>query len=92
MKKKQLDFEKDVGADDIDLWEKLEKIVNSEVPQNNEEIDPRECWQCCPSDFPLKQSEQVSMFSRLPNGLTPYELMYGQIDEDDILQTYINMS
>ena len=36
--------------------------------------------------------ERVSIFTKLPNGLTPYELMYGKIDDDSILPTYMRMS
>jgi hypothetical protein len=31
---------------------------------------------------PIKRKEQVSIFKKLSNGLTPYEIMYGKQDND----------
>jgi hypothetical protein len=40
-------------------------------------------WECDISEVnPPKRVERVSMFKKLPNGLTPNEIMYGKQDND----------
>ena len=91
--RKELD-DKFLTSEQLGFREQLSKIVNNESSGEKVEItDSKEYWQCCPSDFPIKASEKVSMFTQLPNNnLTPYEMMNGQIDNDDILQIYMDMS
>jgi len=44
------------------------------------------------ADMPGTSLRKVSNMGKLPNGFTPYELMYGQVDNEDLLQIYIEMS
>ena len=42
---------------------------------------------------PLKNRDErrVSIFSKLPNGLTPYEIMYGKQDNDyDLMNKFLD--
>ncbi len=92
--RKDLD-EKFLTPNELGFREQLSKIVegNENSGEETEIIDSRECWQCDASEFPIKASERVSMFTQLPNNsLTPYEMMNGQIDDDNLLKIYIDMS
>jgi len=55
------------------------------------EIRDKEDWEENISEFaPAKRTEEqrVSMFKKLKNGLTPYEIMYGKQDDDFAYNSY----
>ena len=65
---------------------------NEEIKPENNDIGIRDKgdWECGISEVtPPKKVKCVSMFTKLPDGLTPHEIMYGKKDDD---HDYINQS
>ncbi|GEM_PF-6403405 len=63
----------------------LEDISEEKNEEENQSLDIREKgdWEKGIEILnPIKRKEQVSIFKKLSNGLTPYEIMYGKQDND----------
>ena len=80
-------------SDNMDLNEKLEDIMtdNEEFEVEEENIQDSLVKPIF-ADMPQMKGRKAYNMAKLSNGLTPYEMMYGKIDDEDILQTYIDNS
>jgi len=68
--------------EESDSLEYDEERKDEEEVKNIEERDEGD-WESELSDMaPLKGRKRVSLSAQLPNGLTPYEMMYGKQEDD----------